>query len=186
VLAACWAHVRRRFYEFHQATGSPIAAEALGRIADLYKVEASIRGKTAIERKLVRGRDSQPIVEVMKPWLEQELSRIPPNGTLADAIRYALARWPALCRFLDDGRIDLDNNPVERAIRPLAMRGSLCTPSSSIWEHWKCVRVSSATRATFSAHRYFDRLRQVTSADLVGRSGNNLLSRKDAGFNEAA
>jgi transposase len=141
VLAACWAHVRRRFYEFHQATGSPIAAEALGRIADLYKVEASIRGKTAIERKLVRGRDSQPIVEVMKPWLEQELSRIPPNGTLADAIRYALARWPALCRFLDDGRIDLDNNPVERAIRPVALgrKNHLFAGSDGGGDRWATV-----------------------------------------------
>jgi transposase len=58
---------------------------------------------------------------MMKPWLEIELGRVPPAGSLAEAIRYALARWPALTRFLDDGRIELDNNPVERAIRPIAL-----------------------------------------------------------------
>ena len=58
---------------------------------------------------------------MMKPWLEMELGRVPPAGPLAEAIRYALARWPALTRFLDDGRIELDNNPVERAIRPIAL-----------------------------------------------------------------
>ena len=58
---------------------------------------------------------------MMKPWLETELGRVPPAGPLAEAIRYALARWPALTRFLDDGRIELDNNPVERAIRPIAL-----------------------------------------------------------------
>ena len=121
VLAACWAHVRRRFFEFHQATGSPIAAEALRRIAALYKVEESIGGNLASERELARGHDSRPIIETMKPWLEQELARIPPNGVLAEAIRYTLARWTALTRFLDDGRIDLDNNAVERAIRPIAL-----------------------------------------------------------------
>ena len=57
----------------------------------------------------------------MKTWLEAQLARIPPRGGLADAIRYALSRWDALCRFLDDGRIELDNNTVERAIRPIAL-----------------------------------------------------------------
>jgi transposase len=141
VLAACWAHVRRRFYEFHQATGSPIAAEALRRIAELYKVEATIRGKAANERQLARGYDSRPIVEAMKLWLEQGLSRIPPNGVLADAIRYALARWPALCRFLDDGRVDLDNNPVERAIRPVALgrKNHLFAGSDGGGDRWATV-----------------------------------------------
>jgi transposase len=121
VLAACWAHARRKFYDLHEATSSPIAAEALRRIAELYTVEKSIRGRSADERQQVRHIRSRPLVEAMKPWLETELGRIPGRGGLAEAIRYALSRWPALCRFLDDGRIDLDNNPVERAIRPIAL-----------------------------------------------------------------
>ena len=121
VLAACWAHTRRKFYDLHEATGSPIAAEALRRIAELYAIEKTIRERTAQERQTVRNAQSRPLVEAMKPWLEMELGRIPGRGGLAEAIRYALTRWPALCRFLHDGRIDLDNNPVERAIRPVAL-----------------------------------------------------------------
>jgi len=121
VLAACWAHARRKFYDLHEATGSPIAAEALRRIGELYAIEKSIRGRSAEERRIVRSAQSRPLVEAMKPWLETELGRIPGRGGLAEAIRYALTRWSALCRFLDDGRIDLDNNPVERAIRPIAL-----------------------------------------------------------------
>jgi transposase len=120
-LAACWAHARRKFYEVHQATGSPVAAEALRRIAEFYAIEASIRGQAADRRRAARRIKSLPLVDAMKTWLEAERGRVPPRGGVADAIRYALARWNALCRFLDDGRIELDNNTVERAIRPIAL-----------------------------------------------------------------
>lgn len=120
-LAACWAHARRKFYEVHQATGSPVAAEALRRIAELYAIEVGCRGQTAPTRQDVRRIKSLPLVEAMKGWLETELNRIPPRGALAEAIRYALVRWSALCRFLDDGRVEIDNNTVERAIRPIAL-----------------------------------------------------------------
>jgi hypothetical protein len=121
MLAACWAHARRKFYEVHEATASPIAAEALKRIAELYAIEATIRGQPAQARQATRRAGSLPLVHAMKIWLEAQLNRIPPKGALADAIRYALARWEALCRFIDDGRIELDNNTVERAIRPIAL-----------------------------------------------------------------
>jgi len=68
-----------------------------------------------------KSKASAPLVDAMKVWFETELSRVPPRGGLAEAIRYALTRWSALCRFLDDGRIELDNNTVERAIRPIAL-----------------------------------------------------------------
>ena len=120
-LAACWAHTRRKFYDVHQATGSPIAAVVLNRIRDLYVIEGDIRGATAATRQSVRGRRSRPIIDALKPWLERQLTLVPQRSGLAEAIRYALARWPALCRFLDDGRIDLDTNTVERAIRPVTL-----------------------------------------------------------------
>jgi transposase len=102
------------------------------------------------------------------------------------AIRYALSRWEGLTRFIDDGRIELDNNAVERSIRPIAMRESLCTPSSSVCKHWKRARVDNSTRATFLGHRRFDRLRrQVVGTDLMRCAGNNLRSRKDTGFDKA-
>jgi len=121
VLAACWAHTRRKFYDVHQATGSPIAAEALQRIGALYTVEREIHGRSADERQVTRAERSRPLVDAMKTWLEDQLHRVPPRGTLAEAIRYALSRWQALCRFLGDGRIELDTNAVERAIRPVAL-----------------------------------------------------------------
>ena len=120
-LAACWAHARRKFYEVHQATDSPVAAEALRRIAELYAIEATIRSQTAETRQSVRHIKSRPLVAAMKTWLEAELDRVPPRSGIADAMRYALARWSALAKFLDDGRIELDNNTVERAIRPIAL-----------------------------------------------------------------
>ena len=90
MLAACWAHTRRKFYEFHQATGSPIAAGVLRRIAELYAIEREIRGQTAEERQSARDTRSRPLVDAMKPWLEGQLHRVPPRGGLAEAIRYPL------------------------------------------------------------------------------------------------
>jgi transposase len=138
VLAACWAHARRKFYEFYQATGSPIAEEALQRIAELYAVEQRIRGQPAEARRKARDTTSRPLVVAMKAWLEDQLHRIPPRGGLADAIRYTLLRWEALGRFLDDGRIELDNNPVERAIRPVALgrKNHLFAGSDGGGERW--------------------------------------------------
>jgi hypothetical protein len=146
-LAACWAHTRRKFYDFHQATGSPIAAEALRRIAELYAVEKPIRGQSAKVRHRIRQAESRPLIKAMKPWLEDQLRRVPPRGGLADAIRYALARWPALCRFLDDSRIELDNNPVERAIRPVALgrKNHLFAGSDGGGERWAMVSSLIAT-----------------------------------------
>jgi hypothetical protein len=114
---------RRRCHRrpVHQATGSPIAVEALRRIGELYAIEATIRGRSADERQRTRVADTKPLVDDLKAWLETELHRVPPRSGLAEAIRYALVRWPALCRFLDDGRVELDTNSVERAIRPIAL-----------------------------------------------------------------
>ena len=134
-LAACWAHTRRKFYDVFEATQSPIAAQALERIAKLYEIEAAIRGKTAAERKLTRQAQSRERVDAMKRWLEAEHERVPGRSKLAEAIRYALNRWEDLTRFVDDGRIELDTNPVERAIRPVVMTESFCTSFVSVWKH---------------------------------------------------
>ncbi len=119
-LAACWSHARRKFYELHKA-GSPVASEALARIAALYKIEADIRGQPPAERQRVRSQQSRPLVEALKLWLKLKLAHLPGRSRLAEAIRYALNRWSGLCQFLDDGRVDLDTNPVERSIRPVAL-----------------------------------------------------------------
>jgi transposase len=118
---ASWTHTRRNFYEFFEANGSPVAAEALRRIGELYAIEARIRGLSPALRMAERRTFSKPLVEKLKVWLEQQLSRAPRRGKLADAIRYALSRWDGLTRFLHDGHIELDTNSVERAIRPVAL-----------------------------------------------------------------
>jgi transposase len=121
VLAACWAHMRRKFHDVEQATGSPVAAETLRRIADIYAVEAKARGQSPEQRLQWRRTVSAPAVKALKVWLESQLVQIPQNSGLADAIRYALGRWKGLTQFLDDGHIELDTNTVERAIRPVAL-----------------------------------------------------------------
>src|SRR3954467_4585052 len=112
-LAFCWSHVRRHFYELAQGGLAPIAAEALTRIAALYRIEGEIRGRSAEERRAVRQQRTLPLVEEFQPWLRQKLSLISQKTKLAEAIRYALSRWPGLCLFVEDGRIEIDNNVVE-------------------------------------------------------------------------
>ena len=119
--AACWAHVRRKFYDLHAAGQSPVAAEALLRIRALYAVEDGIRGRPPDERRRVREEHARPLLDDMRSWLDETLRRASKRSDLAVAIRYALARWTALTRYAGDGRIEIDNNPVERAIRPIAL-----------------------------------------------------------------
>lgn len=140
-LAFCWSHVRRRFYELAKAGPAPIATEALARIAELYRVEGEIRGRPPDERQAMRQIRSRPIVEALEPWFKAKLALISQKSKLAEAIRYALLRWHGLCRFLDDGRIEIDNNVVERTIRPLALtrKNALFAGSDGGAEHWAVV-----------------------------------------------
>jgi transposase len=173
-LAACWAHARRKFYEFQQATGSPISTEALSRIAELYAIEKDIRGQSADHRQALRESRLRPLVDAMKPWLEAQLSRVPPRGGLAEAIRYALARWPALCRFLDDGRIEIDNNAVERAIRPVALgrKNHLFAGSDGGGERWAtvCSLITTAKLNDVEPYAYLkDVLERMTHGHPMSR-----------------
>jgi transposase len=120
-LAFCWAHVRRGFFEIARKGNAPIATQALIRIAALYRIEATIRSKSAEERRAVRRKESTPHCEALKRFLEKQLGRVSGKAPIAQAIRYALKHWEGLTRFLDDGRIDLDSNIVERSMRPQAL-----------------------------------------------------------------
>jgi hypothetical protein len=120
-LAFCWVHMRRPFYQFHASTGSPVAAELLARVASLYEIEAGIRGSPAEHRRAVRDARSRPIVDALHVWLQEQVPRLPGSSDLAKAMRYALRHWPGLVAFLDDGRIEMDTNVVERAIRPVTL-----------------------------------------------------------------
>lgn len=119
--AACWAHARRAFYDLHQATNSPIAAEALERIAELYQIEANIRGKSPVERMQSRQAHAQPLLEALRTWLQQTLARVSKKSELAQAIGYVLGRWTALTRYCTDGCIEIDNNAAERSLRAVAL-----------------------------------------------------------------
>lgn len=140
-LAFCWSHVRRRFYELAQAGPAPIATEALARIAAIYHIESDIRGQSAEDRRAIRQQNSRALVAAFEPWLREKLALISQKTKLAEAIRYALARWDGLSLFLDDGRVEIDNNIVERAIRPLALtrKNALFAGSDSGADHWATI-----------------------------------------------
>lgn len=120
-LVHCWTHVRRRFVKRFENEGSPIAEEILRRIAALYGIEKTVRGKDPAVRLAARREHAAPIIAALKPSLEAQLSRIPQKSRLAEDIRYTLAHWPGLIRFLEDGTLELDTNPVENQIRPIAL-----------------------------------------------------------------
>jgi transposase len=121
VEAACWAHVRRKFHDLYQAHRSPIAKEALERIGQLYGIEQEIRGRSPDERKEVRQARSRPLLESMQAWCKATQAKLSQKSGVAMAIRYALDRWSALLRFCEDGRVEMDNNAAERALRAVAL-----------------------------------------------------------------
>jgi transposase len=121
VEAACWAHARRKFYDLYELDRSPIAEEALRRIGALYAVEREIRGQTPDDRLSVRQQRCKSLLLSLKAWLEHTLSQISVKSGLAKAIKYSLTHWRALTRYCEDGRIEVDNNTAERAIRPLVL-----------------------------------------------------------------
>lgn len=140
-LAFCWAHLRRRFYEIAQGGPAPIAQAALARIAALYAIEARLRGKSAAERRLVRQAEAQPLLVALRIWLERQLGVVSAKSRIAEAIRYGLKHWDGLCRFVDDGRVEIDSNTVERAIRPIALnrKNALFAGSDEGGVHWAVI-----------------------------------------------
>ena len=117
----CWSHARRKVYEVYEATASPLAKEALERIAELFAIEERINGRAPPERLAVRQQDAVPLLAELETFLHNALNQISGKSTLAKAIRYSLSRWTALTRYTTDGRLEMTNNAVERAIRPLAL-----------------------------------------------------------------
>ena len=121
--AYCLAHARRKFDELIKATpqASPVAAEAIQRIAMLYKIEAQVRGLGSQERLRIRLEQSEPLWKQLHLWLQLERTRVPDGGAIAKAIDYSLTHWKGLGRFLLDGDVPLDNNHCENRIRPWAL-----------------------------------------------------------------
>ena len=139
VLAFCWAHARRKFYEL--ADNSPVAVEVLQRIAALYKIEDEVRGAPAEQRQQIRHERSRVLVDDLRIFLEAKNRQVSAKAKLGEALRYALTRWDGLSRFLDDGRVDLDSNAVERSIRPLALnrKNALFAGSDEGGDNWAVI-----------------------------------------------
>jgi transposase len=139
-LAFCWSHVRRGFYDLAKGK-APVATEALQRIASLYRIEDSVRGRSPAERQAVRQAESRQLVIDLRAWFEARIATLPARGPTAEAIRYALNHWDGLTRFLDDGRIEIDSNSVERCMRPVALsrKNSLFAGSDEGGENWACM-----------------------------------------------
>jgi hypothetical protein len=137
-LAHWWSHCRREFFNIAKNAPAPIAIEALKRIAEFYAIEAEIRGRSADERRAVRQQKTKPLVEALRAWLEKTLAQVPRGSTIAKAIRYALNQGDGLVRFIDDGRIEIDSNTVERAMRPVALtrKNALFAGSDEGAENW--------------------------------------------------
>lgn len=140
-LAFCWSHLRRRFYDLAKGGAAPLAEETLQRIAALYAIEATIRGHSAAVRRTVRQAESKPLVEALKTWFEHQLGRVSAKSVVAQAFRYGLNHWDGLIRFLEDGRIELDTNAVERAMRPIALsrKNALFAGHDEGAAHWACI-----------------------------------------------
>src|SRR5690606_27831516 len=116
-----WAHARRKFYDLHAARPSAITAEALERIGALYAIENEIRGKPPDERRQVRQARAQPLLTDLEAWLRTTLGMLSRKSDTAQAIQYALNRWQSFVRYVDDGRIEIDNSAAERALRGVAL-----------------------------------------------------------------
>ena len=119
--AACWAHVRRKFFDIDKVQPDSFAGEVLARIAALYEIEKTIKGKSPAARRAIRQARAGPLVEQLKNRLQSTLGTVSKKMPLAKAIHYALTRWDALLVYIDDGAIEIDNNPIEREIRPIAL-----------------------------------------------------------------
>jgi transposase len=137
-LAHCWSHLRRKFFDLVKGGSAPIATEALRRIGELYAIEADIHGQGAEARTAARQDRSAPLIENLKTWLETQLAKLPGRSPAAGIIRYAMTHWDGLTVFLADGRVELDTNPVERAMRPIALnrKNALFAGSDEGAHHW--------------------------------------------------
>ncbi len=118
---ACMAHVWRKFVDIHRSQASPIAEEAIGRIAQLYAVEKEARGSPPIVRVELRKAHAAPVFDDLEVWLALQLTTISGKSSLAAAICYALARMDRLRPYLDNGILELDNNAAERGMRATAL-----------------------------------------------------------------
>ena len=182
-VAFCWSHLRREFFKIAERGDAPIATEAVARIAQIYAVEKDVRGASADARRAARQARSRPLVDALKMFFEHQLTRLAGGSETAKIIRYGLRHWDGLTRFLDDGRIELDTNIVERSMRPQALtrKNALFAGHDDGAENWAILASLIETclcrarhRAVYAAHRTIPRSRHdpkilsVDDAEIVG------------------
>lgn len=117
----CLAHARRKFFDLHAANKSQIAEFALQQFAKVYDIEREVKALSADERKAMRQRHTQPVLDALHHWMLLQRQKVPEGSTTAKALDYSLRRWVALTRFVDDGQLPIDNNWIENQIRPIAI-----------------------------------------------------------------
>ena len=140
-LAYCWAHARRKLHEVAQNATAPIAEEGLRQIAALYRIETDIRGQSPELRLAARRERSAPKIAAFQDWLHQHRARVSAKSPLGAALKYIAKYWDGLCLFLTDGHVELDNNPVERTIRPIALnrKNALFAGHDAGAENWAVI-----------------------------------------------
>lgn len=121
-LAYCWAHARRKLYELTHNNVAPIAEDGLKQIAALYRIEAQVRGASAEERLSVRQQKSANKIVAFKTWLDHARTQVSTKSPTGEALKYIAKYWDGLILFMSNGRIEMDSNPVERTIRPIALQ----------------------------------------------------------------
>ena len=173
---ACWSHFRRKLYDVHQATASPIALEALERIAALFAVESSVSGRAPDRRRAARAEHAAPLLDELKTFLDTSLTKISGKSELAKAIRYALSRWKALARYLSDGRLEMTNNAAERAMRipVLGRKNYLFCGSDAGGQRAACLYTITATAKLNGLNP------EAYLADILGRIADHPINKIDA------
>ena len=178
VLAFCLAHLRRRFVDLHKKTQSPITAQVIALLGRVYRIEAAIRGTSAEHRLSVRREKTRPIMDELKQLLDDTLERISAKAELADHIRYAQGHWRGLTLFLEDGRIEVDNNMIERQMRPIGIsrRNSLFAGSEGGARSW-AILASLLQTAKLNGLDPFTWLNDVLARIVSGGVKNNELDQ---------
>ena len=177
-LAFCLAHLRRRFVDLHKSTQSPITAKIIEMFGRVYRIEAEIRGTSAEHRLSVRQEKSRPPMERLKALLDETLPRVSATSKLAEHIRYAQGHWRGLTLFLEDGRIEVDNNMIERQIRPIGIgrRNSLFAGNEGGAQSW-AVLASLLQTAKLNGLDPFTWLNDVLTRIVSGETKNNDLDQ---------
>jgi transposase len=177
-LAFCLAHLRRRFVDLHKSTKSPLSAQFIKLFGEIYRIEADIRDTSAEHRLAVRQEKSRPVMEKLKALCDETLPRLSAKSTLAEHIRYAHDHWHGLTLFLEDGRIEVDSNMIERQMRPIAIgrRNSLFAGNEGGARTW-AVLASLLQTAKLNGRDPFTWLNDVLTRIVSGEVKNNELGQ---------